>query len=95
MASLCISNPNVLQIALLKKILIPIQGLTQRVMKPYMYSGATITYLGLSNDWNELDDEEKEVCGTIFIEIIAVVIVSIVVELQRTEQIGGGRHLVI
>ena len=31
-------------------------------MKPYMYSGATITYLGLSNDQKGLDDDDKEVC---------------------------------
>ena len=54
-------NPNVVQIALLKN-LNSIQGLTQRVMKPYMYSGATITYLGLSNDQKGLDDDDKEVC---------------------------------
>ena len=41
-------------------------------MKPYMYSGATITYLGLSNNWNELDDEENQVCRTIFNEIITI-----------------------
>ena len=41
-------------------------------MKPYMYSGATITYLGLSNNWNELDDEENQVCRTIFNEIIII-----------------------
>ena len=58
-------NPNVLQIALLKlkKNLNSIQGLTQRVLKPYMNSGASITYLGLSNDRNDgLDEEDKEVC---------------------------------
>ena len=54
-------NPNVVQIALLKN-LNSIQGLTQRVLKPYMYSGATITYLGLSNDQKGLDEEDKEVC---------------------------------
>ena len=64
-------NPNVVQIALLKN-LNSIQGLTQRVMKPYMYSGATITYLGLSNNWNELDDEENQVCRTMFNEIITI-----------------------
>ena len=41
-------------------------------MKPYMYSGATITYLGLSNNWNEPDDEENQVCRTIFNEIITI-----------------------
>ena len=41
-------------------------------MKPYMYSGATITYLGLSNDWNELDEEENQVCRTIFNGIITI-----------------------
>ena len=54
-----------LQIALLKlkKNLNSIQGLTQRVLKPYMNSGASITYLGLSNDRNDgLDEEDKEVC---------------------------------
>ena len=59
-------NPNVLQIALLKlkKNLNSIQGLTQRVLKPYMNSGASITYLGLSNDRNDgLDEEDKEVCN--------------------------------